>query len=426
MRTLAASFLIVSSLGCRCSPTDPSAVTLRLKNTSSAAIFVDDTDDKLGLALQHGVPTNWVTFEEKLKCACQSCDQVCSGDCVCDGGSPSFVRKVLPGDKFERVWNGVMQVSSPSGCASTGCLQAQNAPLDETLNLKLCYQSEILGIDLPDGGRFAASYPEPDQTCVDKEFRVIDGVVEIGPRKGTTCSGQQDCFGIGELCLAGSCTASCPANGFPVLGAGWALRVDSSDQGFFSTTLDGGSSVLSGTGEITSVIYNGGTMTVRLKRLGAAGEVLTGAVYVTLPMGQAAPLPQNSMVTVRVIDGSSSANPENRAVVIREAVGGALLFAADHAQQGTLLKAADTQPFNVSFTAPLVGCRFNSCGKQLFFKTRFSAPPVESAMDPGQSVLLTVPQGGYRVLNVASGSYGVTTCKLFDIRPFAIWREKAP
>ena len=118
-------------------------------------------------------------------------------------------------------------------------------------------------------------------------------------------------------------------------------------------------------------------------------------------------------------------NPENRALIIREPAG-ALLFAADHAQQGVLLKAADTAPFAVSFTAPLVGCRFNECGKQLFFQTRFEAAAATSSIDPGKSALLTIPQGAFRVLNVASGTYGTTTCKLFDIRPFAIWREKAP
>jgi hypothetical protein len=424
MRTLAASFLIVSALGCRCSPTDPSPVTLRLKNTTNAAIFVDDTDSKLGLQVQRNVGGAWFGFDEKLKCECLSCDQICAGPCACDGGTPSFVRRVLPGDSFERTWNGVVQVQSPSGCAD-GCLQAENAPTDETFNLQLCYQSEILGVDLPDGGRLAAVYPKPDQTCVDKEFRIVDTVVEVGPRKGTVCTSQLDCVGIGELCLSGTCTASCPANGFPVLGAGWALRIDSSDQGFFTTAMDGGASVLSGTGEITSVIYNGGTMTVRLKRLGTANEVLTGAVFVTLPMGQAAPLPQGGMVTVQLFDSSTTNNPENRAVVIRETTG-ALLFAADHAQQGTLLKPADLAPFTVSFTAPLVGCRFNECGKQLFFKTRFAAPPVDSVIDPGKSVLLTVPQGAYRALNITSGTYGTTTCKLFDIRPFAIWRESAP
>ena len=87
---------------------------------------------------------------------------------------------------------------------------------------------------------------------------------------------------------------------------------------------------------------------------------------------------------------------------------------------------ADTAPFAVSFTTAIVGCRFNECGKQLFFKTKFAEAPVESSLEPGKAVLLTVPQGAYRALNVTSGTYGVTTCKLFDVRPFAIWREKAP
>jgi hypothetical protein len=395
---------------------------LRLKNTTSSAIFVDDTDSKLGLGVQRNVANVWYGFDETLKCPCLACDQICNGTCACDAGTP-FVRRVMPGETFERTWGGVVQVSSPSSCAPT-CLTAENAPIDEPFNLQLCYQSEVLGVALPDGGRMAAIYPKPDQTCVDKEFRVVDGVVEVGPRKGTVCTGPLDCVGVGELCLSGSCTASCPANGFPVLGAGWALRIDSSDQGFFASSSDAGTPVFSGTGEITSVIYNGGTMTVRLRRLGPANEVLTGALYVTLPMGEAAPLPQGGTVNVQLYEGSTTANPENRAVIIRETDGG-LLFAADHAQQGTLLKPADTAPFTVSFSTPLVGCRFNECGKQLFFKTRFSVAPVESSLDPGKSALLTLPQGVYKALNVSSGTYASTTCKVFDIRPFALWRERA-
>ncbi len=427
MRPFLAPFLIaglvVTGVGCRCAPPDPTAVTLRLKNTTQFPIFVDDTDAKVGLQVQRNVNGTLYGFDEKLKCACQSCDQICSGPCVCDGGSPEFVRKVMPGEVHERSWNGVVQVAQPSGCAD-GCLRAENAPIDETFNLQLCYQLQILGIDPPDGGRVAAAYPKPDQTCVDKEFRIVDGIAEIAPRKGAACTSQIDCVGIGELCLSGSCTASCPANGFPVLGAGWALRLETSDQGFFTTAApDAGVTAMTGTGEITSVVYNGGTMTVRLKKTGAPE---TGAVYVTLPMGLAAPLIQGTTVSVTFLDGSTSTNPENRAVVIRDQTG-ALLLAADSAQQGTLLEAADTAPFAVSFSAPLVGCRLNECGKQLNFQTRFAASASsESLLDPGKSSLLTVPQGGYRLLNVTNGSYATTSCKLYDIRPYAIWREKAP
>jgi hypothetical protein len=116
----------------------------------------------------------------------------------------------------------------------------------------------------------------------------------------------------------------------------------------------------------------------------------------------------------------------NLEITIRDQTG-ALLFAADSAQQGTLLKANDTAPFTVSFSAPLVGCRLNECGKQLNFQTRFTASAsAESLLDPGKNALLTVPQGGFRLLNVANGTYATTSCKLYDIRPYAIWREKAP
>jgi len=426
MRPFVASFLIVFAIGCRCGTSDPKSITLRVKNTSSAPIFVDDSNDILGLEVQRGIAGAWLGFEDTVPCACRTCDQVCDSTCSCgDGGPTSFVRKIQPGDTFERTWNGVVHVTSISTC-DVACLAPENAPTDEAFKLQLCYQSEVLGVELPDGGRLAAAYPKPDQTCVDKEFRIADGIVEVSPKKGTTCTQQSDCVGVGELCLAGSCTASCPANGFPVLGAGYALRIDSTDQGFFTTaTADAGVAVSTGTGEITSVIYNGGTMTVRLKRTGPSGETLTAAVFVTLPMGQAAPVPQSAKVTVKLIDGSTSTNPENRALTIREATG-ALLFAADHAQQGMLLKVDDTAPFTVTSTTPIIGCRFNECGKQLFFKTKFSNAPVESSLEPGKAALLTVPQGAFRALNVTDTSFGTTTCKLFDIRPFAIWREKAP
>lgn len=423
MRALLASFLIVSAAGCHCSPANPSAITLRLKNTSNGALFVDDTDGKLGMRVQRNVNGAWLGFEETPACSCQTCDQVCNGGCTCDAGAPDFVRRVMPGDTFERSWSGVVQVQALSGCSGAGsdtCLKPENAPLDEGFNLQLCYQLQVSGVDLPDGGRLAAPFPAAGQTCVDKQFLVGDGVVEIAPLKGSSCTSAAECIGPGELCFSGSCTAGCPDNGFPVLGAGWALRIAApDDQGFF-TAEDGG--VLSGSGSITSVLYNAGTMTVRLKRLGSAGETLTGALYVTLPPGAAAPLTQGSTVSVRVIEASTDTNPDNRALVIRDATG-SLLFAADQAQQGTLLGATDTAPFTVSFEKPIVGCRPNECGKQLFFQTRFAAPPVDLALDPGKSALLTVPEGAYRVINVSNASFNTTTCKLYDIRPFALWRD---
>ena len=83
MRALAASILIVSVAGCHCSPTSPSAVTLRLKNNSNSAIFVDDTNGKLGLTVQRNVNGTWFGFEESPACSCQSCDSVCDTSCAC-------------------------------------------------------------------------------------------------------------------------------------------------------------------------------------------------------------------------------------------------------------------------------------------------------------------------------------------------------
>jgi hypothetical protein len=423
MRPFAAAFLIVFAAGCHCSPTNPSSVTLRLKNNSNSAIFVDDTADKLGLTVQRNVSGTWYGFDETPACACQTCEQVCDLSCACDGGPPKFVRRVLPGTTFERTWNGIVQVQAISGCSNGGaenCLRPENGPLDEGFNLELCFQLQASGVGLPDGGRLAAQYPAAGQSCVDKEFRIADQVVEISPPKGSSCNVQGDCLGPMELCFSGSCTASCPDNGFPTLGAGWALRIaEPDDQGFFAVE-DGG--VVSGSGAITSVLYNAGTMTVRLRRTGPAGETYNGAVFVTLPAGAAVPLTQGAQVSVRVIDGSSATNPENRAVVIHDTDGG-LLFAADQSQQGRLLSAADTAPFTLGNATPIVGCRTTECGKQLFFQTRFTAEGNDTLLDPGKSATVTLSSGAYQVLNVSNASYAITTCKLSDIRPYALWRQ---
>src|SRR4051794_9052502 len=90
MRPLAALFLFVVAAGCRCNPTNPSEVKLRLKNTSGQAIFVDDTDGKLGLTVQRNVDGMLFGFEDAA-CNCRSCDEVCSGQvCSCKPSEGPF------------------------------------------------------------------------------------------------------------------------------------------------------------------------------------------------------------------------------------------------------------------------------------------------------------------------------------------------
>lgn len=425
------SLLAVSVTGCRCSPSQATPVTLRLKNSSTDPIFVDDTGGALGLQLQRNVAGMLYGFDDTPACECVSCELVCGCDCSGVVERP-FIRKVMPGQTFERGWSGDVQVSGVVSCGSfdnRDCLKAEAAPADEELTLELCYQLQVTGLpELPDGGTFEAVLPKTGRSCVQKTFRPMDGVVEVGPRKGATCTTSAECVGPGEQCFSGSCTTGCPDNGYPVLGSGWALRIPSpDDQGFFTQqpgAVDGGIKVVAGTGTVTSVLYQGTTMVIRLSRLEAGtGDTLRGAVYLQLPPGPAAPLEQGSTVQVRVIDGSSRDNPDNRALVVRSMDGG-LLLAADMAQQGSLLTPADTTPWTVSFPNLVLGCRQDQCGKQLFFPTKFQGPDQALTLDPGKSATQVSGQGTYRALNVFSASYGQTSCDLFDFRPWAIWRER--
>lgn len=423
-------FFVALTAGCRCSPSQATPVTLRLKNATTAPVYVDDTDRQLGLTVQRNVNGTFFGFDDTPDCPCLSCETAC--ECKCSAPPVRQVRKVLPGDVFERTWNGVVQVAGTASCgggsSTQACLVPDNAPPDEELSLELCYQPQVTGIpELPDGGTVEATFPRMGQICVSKTFRPADGVVEVGPNKGAACSQTMPCVGVGELCLAGSCTTGCPENGFPVLGAGWALRIPSpDDQGFFTTSpADAGSKRLSGTGTVSSVVYQGTTLVIRLSRKDVGtGDTLTGAVYLALPPGPLPPLDQGASVQVTLVDGSSKDNPENRALVVRDQAG-TLLIAADMAQQGALLSATDTAPFTVTSSAAVLGCRQTECGKQLFFATRFQGPAQASVLDPGKTaVQSTDGQGTYRVLNVFNASYATTPCDLYDFRPWAVWREK--
>src|SRR5512135_2736317 len=106
---------LLSFGGCLCTPSSPKAVTLRLKNTTRDAVYVDDSSGKLGMQLQRSVTGTWVNFAEVPACACLACDQVCSG-CSCAPVDSMQVLKVPGGTSFERSWAGVVQLESTAGC----------------------------------------------------------------------------------------------------------------------------------------------------------------------------------------------------------------------------------------------------------------------------------------------------------------------
>ncbi len=414
---------LVAGAGCHCSPANPTPVTIKVNNRSNGPILVDDTAGKLGAGVERQVGGQWFGFRDTGDCACLACSAGCDPTCSCaDGGTP-FVRVMMPGEVDSRTWDGVVQVSATQTCngESLGCLTPENAPGDETFNVHFCFQTQQMGIDLSDGGRVEAQLNTTGQTCVDQQFHPSDGVVEVGPVKGAACTTLADCRGTGELCLSGACTSGCPANGFPPLGASWALRIPSADdRGFFSLTTDAkGRMVQTGTGTITSVAYQGQTMVVNLTE-GDGGTGNDGTLYVDFPPGYAAPLVQDTHVSVKLIDGSTTDNPENRAVIVTEPAG-KLLLAADMAQQGALLDASDTAPFTVKWATEIVGCAITACGKELFVQADFQGPAMEVKLDPGATANQTTAQGLYQLLNVGSGTYPETTCGLTDLRPYALW-----
>src|ERR1700690_863578 len=91
MRSCAVIFSIALS-GCVCSPATPQSVTLRLKNTSTNALYVDQRDGRLRLVVPRNVGAQNLSFVETPTCACQACDMVCSGTCDCPMPAPLVQR----------------------------------------------------------------------------------------------------------------------------------------------------------------------------------------------------------------------------------------------------------------------------------------------------------------------------------------------
>ncbi len=418
MRVL--SILIAVGLaGCRCTPSTPLPVTLRIKNLSRDTLYVNDSRGQAGLSVQRDVAGTWFGFDDQ-PCACATCEQDCQTSCTCDAGVP-MVRRILPDESFERTWSGVVQVSAAGRCGD--CLVGENAPYDETLNLELCYVTQLPASVAVDAGRFPSEFPAAElRTCTSKTFTPSQQTVEIGPKRGAACTTTSDCQGKDELCFDGSCTAGCPSNDVPLLSGLSVPRLN--NQGFFAEEgRDAGVIRSAGQGRVSTVLFQGPTMTVSLERRGSAGETLRGQVQVSLPMQLGAPLASDAGVTVRFFEDSRQ--PGNNAFVIRDQASGALLLAADGALSRRLLPPADLAPFSIEDAAEPFGCRQEMCGKVLFFQTRVVVGSSGVELDPGKPQPVNAPGGVYRALAAWNGVYREpNSCTVKQVRPFALWRER--
>jgi hypothetical protein len=373
------------------------------------------------------------TFQETLPCACDACNEICGG-CLCPGGSPpSMVLRVDPGMSVQRVWGGTIESQATGNCGNivTGpsCLQAQIPDVNEVLNLHLEYANSAPGVGLVDGGvPVPGGLPPGQNQTSDKQFRVEDGTVEVGPVPGAACMTNADCTNPGELCFNGGCTTGCPANTIPPVGGGWQVSIpDPINQGALSTsTAPNGDTVTSGAGVLTSVSYSNGTMNLGLTQPVDGGGTVFASVFITLPTGYAVPLSTQQALSVEILDASTAANPGDRAVILRDGSGN-LLLAADSAQLGPVLAASDTAPFTVTGTQNLVGCDPDQCGKRLHFTTVFDGGPTPVELPGGQSQNVIVAGRTYQLLNVADDAYGQpeTGC-LQTLMPYAILYQPNP
>lgn len=423
MRTLLTFFVTAVLCGaCRCGPDVATPVTIRVKNTSRSPLWVDATDDRLGVQVQRNFGGEWLSFVEKPICECQRCDVVCGG-CLCEPQASRIV-KINAGQAVERTWEGFVQVESNGACGITGgapCVQQEIPAIDEIFRARLCYALSVpITIQADAGVPVAGKLADANSTCVTKEFAVRDGLVEISPERGANCTVHADCKGKEELCLDAQCTTACPSNGFPQLGSGWQFAIEEpDDQGFFSLAQNGTVKTYTGTGTVASVRYDNSVMTLRLSRpFGATGTVL-GTVYVQLPGTNAVAFNVNESVSVTLTDKSTNQNFGQRAIVIRDAAG-VLLLAADTAQTERVLDDGAISPFTVNVGGEVAGCAPTDCGKQLQSKTVFGYGAGSAEVSPGDAPRVVVKGAAFRLLNVSNSRYQSTVCSLEKFTPYAI------
>ena len=405
-----AAALAVPAASCRCGPDVPTAVTVRVKNALDQPIWVDQTLGLLGVELQRGGAGGWTTFTEELACGCQTCTQVCA--CTCDPGQGGpLVIKIAGGSNVEREWAGVIQEGGAVSCGAlfggTACFRPSIPSLDERLRARLCY---ALGPPLGSSDPGDAGVPVPGAfdpgalQCVTSELRPSDGVVELSPLLGAPCQDHAECHqDAGELCFSGGCTPGCPATGFPEYGAAWQVAASVTDQGFFTTVISGGVTTHGGTGTLTDVQINNGTMRLSLSRPAAGGGALAGTVYLTVPAAYFPVLSRNETLTVKVVDASTRQIQNNRAITLRDGTG-RLLLAADPGVPAAILAPADTAPFSVAETGEIVGCDLQPCGKRLHFRSAFGGAALDGGvleLDPGSSSVQVASGLTYKLLNLA-------------------------
>lgn len=423
MRLISFSLLMMSVVGCRCSPATPQPVTLRLVNTTRLPIYVDDTAGKRGLTLKREVNGEQFAFDD-LACECRFCSNACNTGCSCPDAGTERVLRLEAGGTIQRTWDGVVQVAGFSNCGNEGCLDQQNAPLNEPFTLELCFSPQKpTGVIFNDAGVASGLLPRVTTTCTTRQFAPQDLEVEIGPARGNACSTTSECKGADELCLDGACTTGCPANEFPAVGAEWILTVATPDNmGFFEMSARPQGSQYSGAGLLTSAVYQSNTLLLSFSRAGpAAGELLTGRVQIKLPIGTGAPLMSGRQVVATLVDDGDTSAP-SRAFVMKDLLTGEVLFAADMGQGGRLLQTADLGPFRVEDGQVAVGCTQNACGRLLFFSLKFSAGAKTIELQPGANDTISIGSDRWHFLNVSSGAYGSTTCPVKDIRPWAFWK----
>lgn len=423
MRVSLLTILLLSISGCRCTPPNPQPVTLRIVNTSRAPIYVDSTGGKLGLSVMREVNGSPFAFDD-LACECRFCSNACNTACSCPDAGTGQVLRIEAGAKAERTWDGVVQVAGFSNCSTEGCLDQQNAPLNEQFTLELCFSPQKpSGVVFTDAGVGSGQVPRVTTTCTTRQFAPQDLEVEIGPARGAACMSTSECKGMGELCLDGACTTGCPANDFPAVGAEWILTVASpTNMGFFERTARPVGSQLSGTGTLTSASYQASTLTLGFSRPGPApGELLTGFVQIKFPVGTGAPLTSGRQVIATLLDDGDTSTP-SRAFLMKDAVTGEILLAADMAQGGRLLQRTDLAPFVVDDGLVAIGCTQTACGRLVFFPLRFTTGGTSIELAPGAQDQLSIGNARWNFLNISSGAYERTTCPVKDLRPFVFWK----
>jgi hypothetical protein len=429
MRSVHALLLLCLAVtGCQCGSDMATPVTLRIRNDTSQAVFVDASHGTLGLRIQREVSGQWFSFVEKPFCPCLTCENVCDG-CNCEPEPTPTVQKIPAGVTLEREWSGVVQVDKTASCRSAsgevqGCLDEDIPPLDETFRLEFCYAAAVPGLGPTDGGTpVPGSIPVDTRTCLNQEFTAGDGLVEVRPLPPPPCERDSECIAP-ALCLEGICNTTCTAHGFPAVGGSWQVRVLEPEEqgvpGFFSRSAGGGGrQVFTGSGTLTSVRYSNGTMTLQLARAAAPSGEYKASIVLALPPEAAAPLQVGEQLTVRVVDASTSSIRDNRALTLRGA-GGVLLLAADPGLLGAVLPAEDTAPFTVVSLPRAVGCEDTACGKRAFQRTEFRAGTLAVALDPGEGEQVVAASNTWYVLNVSNSAYRSTSCSLKSLMPYAL------